>query len=156
MAAKVMHGARAVVRIGQGDNLQIVGIFNNVSYGLAFDAQPSFILGRFSAADIDYTAQEVVNITASGWRVYGAGPHEAPRVPHLQDLLAHEYLTFEIHDRQNPNGKPLMQVTQVRPTGYSGTIAARALSEVTINFVGILVNDESEDNGEPAGATQLP
>jgi hypothetical protein len=47
-APKVMSGARAkfgIVDPATG-KARYLGIFNNVSYGLTYDAQPAYILGR--------------------------------------------------------------------------------------------------------------
>lgn len=156
-APKVMSGARAKFGIvdpatGQA---RYVGIFNNVSYGLTYDAQPAYILGRYSPAEIDYTAQEPVNITASGWRVIDHGAHAEAKVPALADLLTHEYLVLTIVDRQNPT-RNIATFRNVRPTGYSTTISARNLEEVTVTFVGIFVDDESTQNAEHPTALDLP
>lgn len=156
-APKVMSGARA--KFGYVDPAtglaNFIGIFNNVSYGLTYDAQPVYVLGRFSPAEIDYTAQEPVNITASGWRIFDHGPHVDGKVPNLKDLLNHEYLTLAIMDRQNPT-RNLAVFRNVRPTGYSTTISARNLEEVTVTFVGIFVDDESTSNAEDPSALNLP
>jgi hypothetical protein len=157
MPPKVMSGARAKLGIldpatGQA---QYLGIFNNVSYGLTYDAQPAYILGRYGPAEIDYTAQEPVNISASGWRVINHGAHADAKVPNLKDLLNHEYLTLTIVDRQNPNVN-IATFRNVRPTGYSTTLSARNLEEITVTFVGIFVDDESTSNAEHPTALSLP
>jgi hypothetical protein len=76
-APKTMNGARAKLGIYDPSTGQTryIGIFQNVSYGLTFQAEPVYILGKFAAAEIDYTSQDVVQITASGWRVIEHGPH---------------------------------------------------------------------------------
>lgn len=150
---KVMHGARAQLIIDG----QVVGIFTSFSYGLQYDTQDVYILGRFSAAEIVYTAQETVNCTASGFRIVNAGPHTGAKVPHLADLLNHEYITLAVFDRQStdPN-KRIATIQDVRPTGYSTTINARQLEEVSVSFKGILVSDESGTNAEPNGSSNLP
>ena len=159
---KVFNGARAVVRLmgsggGQG---QPIGSFTSFSYGLSYDVQPVYILGRYSAAELSYTGQEPVRCTASGWRVVNNGPHVAGKVPHLQDLLNHEYIQIDVVDRQT--GTVIAIIKDVRPESYSTTIASRTLTEVTHSFVGLLVDDESGTNAEsPAqgsapGANDLP
>lgn len=156
-APKVMSGARA--KFGFVDpatgKTSFIGIFNNVSYGLTYDAQPVYILGRYSPAEIDYTAQEPVNITASGWRVINHGAHTAGKVPALADLLRHEYLTLAVFDRQNPD-KAIAKFCNVRPTGYSTTISARSLEEVTVTFIAITVDDEDTANAENEDSIDLP
>ena len=155
-APKVMSGARAILGFYDPNKDQTlpVGIFNNVSYGLTYDAQPVYILGRYSPAEIDYTAQEPVTITASGWRVIDHGPHIEGRVPNLSQLLTHEYLQMAVLDRQT--NKRIATFREVRPTSYATTISSRTLEEVTITFIGIFVDDESTENFESPGSTQLP
>ncbi len=162
MAGKVITGARAKVYLTQNGVKSLVGIFTNVSYGVTYDAQPAFILGRFSAAEIDYTAAEVIQISASGWRVYGRAPTVAaanggPGMPKLQDLLHAEYSEFEIFDRgQDASAKPAMKVVGVRHLGADGGFTARQLSEMSLKFMGLRLSDE---NGDPSvegpGATDL-
>lgn len=153
---KVVSGARALVRI----NNKLIGIFTNVSYGVAFTAEASYILGRFSANDIDYTAAEVINIGASGWRVYGkaatASPESgAPGMPRLQDLLTADYVTFEVYDRQNRDGKPIMKVGQCRCVNADGGFTARQLSEMSLKFMGIKMDDEVNTSDESEGAASF-
>jgi hypothetical protein len=160
-APKTMNGARAKLGIYDPSTGQTryIGIFQNVSYGLTFQAEPVYILGKFAAAEIDYTSQDVVQITASGWRVIEHGPHVEAGVPRLQDLLSHEYLELAISDRQREaQGKDgrIAKFRNVRPVGYSTQISARQLEEVTVNFVAILVDDESTTNNEHPSAMQLP
>jgi hypothetical protein len=160
-APKVMSGARAMVGIldPATNEVAFVGLFNNVSYGLTYDAQPAYILGRFGPAEIDYTAQEPVNITCSGWRVIDHGPHKDAKVPALRELLTHEYIQLAVVDRQPRADGSFTRIAtfkQVRPTGYSTTISARNLEEVTVTFVGVRVDDESESNEEAASALNLP
>jgi len=153
---KVISGARALVRIGG----KLIGIFTNVSYGVAFAAEPSYILGRFSANDIDYTAAEVINISASGWRVYGlpaTGSAEsgAPGMPRLQDLLTADYVSFEVYDRQNRDGKPIMKVERCRCVNADGSFTARQLSEMSLKFMGLKLDDELEVSNETDGAASF-
>lgn len=155
-APKIMNGARAKFGILDPATgiAKYLGIFNNVSYGLTYDAQPAYILGNYAPVEIDYTAQEPVGITASGWRVIDHGAHADAAVPKLQDLLRHEYLTLTIVDRQDPT-RNIAVFRNVRPTGYSTTISARNLEEITVTFTAIAVDDETAQNADPT-AMQLP
>ena len=76
----------------------------------------------------------------------------AARVPHLQDLLTHEYIQMEVMDRQT--GKTICSLKSCRPTGYSTALSARNVEEITVNYVGLLVEDESGENAERADAIQ--
>jgi len=155
-APKTMHGARAQLIIADPNTgtSRVVGIFASVSYGLAYDVQDVVLLGRYSPDEIVYTGAEAVNVTASGFRVIGAGPHKAGGVPELSTLMQHEYLELAIFDRQT--NQLIAKIHSVRPTGYSTTINARQLEEVTITFRGLLVDDEDTTNTESPGASTLP
>lgn len=160
-APKVMSGARAKVGVYDATTgqTQIIGIFSNVSYGVTYDVQPAFILGRYTAAEIDYTAADIVQITASGWRVIGHGWHKEGRLPRVQDLLLHEYIELAVIDRQTEalGGEPrIAKIRNVRPTSGSGGFSARQLSESTHTFVGLLVDDEDTTNAEHPTAADLP
>jgi len=155
-AAKTMTGARAQVLIvdpntGEG---KVVGIFNNISYGLVYGAEAISILGRYSPAEIVYTSQEAVSISASGWRVIGAGPHTTAKVPKLADLLRHEYIELAIFDRDTQ--KRVAKIHSVRPTSYNTALVNRQPEEVSITFMGLLVDDEDTENSELPGASDLP
>jgi len=137
-----------------GDSVQFLGIFNNVSYGLTFDAQPAYLLGRFSPAALEYTAQEPVRISATGWRVVGHGGHKDGKIPNLKDLLNSDYLTLVIMDRQT--NRNIATIREVRALSYDTTINSRNLTEITVTFQGLLVDDEDTQNSESANASDLP
>jgi hypothetical protein len=149
-----MHGARAQLIVDG----KTVGIFSDCSWGLRYDAQPVYILGRFSAAEIGYTAQETVQVSARGFRIVDHGPHEDAKVPKLQELLNHQDITLAIYDRQS--GKKLATITGCRPIGYETSVSSRALQEMTVTFMGLLLDDESDATKGPAAenadSTNLP
>jgi hypothetical protein len=160
-APKVMNGARAKMGIYDPTTglTHIVGLFNNVSYNMTYEAQPAYILGRFSPAEIDYTSMDVVSITCSGFRVVHHGPHVEAGVPKLQDLLLSDYISLAIIDRQQEalglDGR-IAIFKNCRATGYSTTISARNLEEITVTFVGLAVDDEDTINQESPSSTSLP
>jgi hypothetical protein len=160
-ASKVMTGARA--KLGIYDPVtgltKIIGLYNNVSWGLSYEAQEAYILGKYAPAEITYTAQNPVNITCSGYRVIEHGPHVDGGLPRLQDLLTFQYMEMTIVDRETENAGGDGRTAKfhfVVPTGYTTTINARNQQEMSQTFVGILVDDESVDNTESPGATFLP
>ena len=155
-ASKVVHGARAKVGVVDPNTglVSIVGIFNNVSYNLTYDTQPVYIMGRYTAASIENVAAEPVALTCTGWRVVNAGAHVVAGVPKVADLLTSEYLQLVILDRQT--GKKIATVRDVRPTGYSSSVGARQLTEITVGYMGIYCDDESTDNSERFDSTSLP
>ena len=140
-----MHGARAKVIVDG----QVVGIFNSCSYGVAYDANPVYILGKFNPAEIALTGQEPISVQCGGFRVIDNGPYVIASVPKLQDLLNHEDITLSLVDRQS--GKTVMTVVGVRPTGYSTDVAARGLQSLNVSFQGTAMGDESD---EAAGGVQ--
>jgi hypothetical protein len=149
-SSKIMHGARVKVQINTKD----VGIFTNCSYGSTYDVQPAYILGRFSPAELTYTAAEPIGITASGWRVLDQGPYDSSKMPLLQDLLTAEDMVFSLYDRQSL--RLIMVVTGVKHTGFNTSVAPRALEEMSLNFVGLRLSDENNKNNEADDASNLP
>lgn len=155
MAQKIVNGARCKAYLTKpGESPKLVGIFNRLSYSVALDAQVAFILGRATAAAIEYTGAEPVNISATGWRVVGAGAHSVGGVPKIQDLLTSDYLTFDVLDRVT--GEIIAHITNVRATGYSGDFANKQLTEMPLSYIGILASDEDGPQGEPSDAAALP
>ncbi len=157
----IMTGARAIVGIYDPNTgtTRTVGIFNSVSLSAGLAAEPAYILGSHLPQEITYTASEVVSITASGWRIVGHGWHNDGHMPKVQDLLNHQYLEMTVIDRQtqgNGGDGRIVKVTGVRPVGAQVSYAARGQSEITLNFMGLAVGDESGDNTERADAATLP
>jgi hypothetical protein len=155
---RVISGARALVQVFDGSQATTLGIFSQVSYGLTYEYGTAFILGRYSAASIDYTSVDVVQMQCHGYRVVGAGWHEEARLPYVSEMLYPNYLTFQLFDRGTK--KAVAKITNVLPTSASGGYTARQLSEIQVTYVGLLVTDESDldflKNVETAGAASLP
>lgn len=155
MAAKVVHGARAKVFIVDGSgNARVVGIWNNFSYGVTYDVQPAFILGRFSAGDLVTTAVEPVSITAQGWRVVDHGPWVEGGLSNIKDLLNQNFLLLQVYDRQTK--KFIASVRGCLPTGTSSGASAKQLMELTNTYLGLLMDDESVANNEASDAASIP
>lgn len=149
MQNKIINGARAKIYLQRpGDAApKLIGFFNSVSCQVAYDVQPAFTLGRYSAADVNYTAMELVAVRASGYRVYGNDPNDI--APTVNDLLAQtEGMTLLIYDRQSPGKKPIMNVTGLLCTGYDTGVSARGQSEVSFNFVGRTVEQEGQGDNK--------
>lgn len=157
---KVFSGARAKVSIFNPNTgtSQVIGIFSNCSYGFSYSTNPAYILGRYTAAEIDYTSVDTVSMSCTGYRVVGGGGHKIGAMPAVNDLLTHQYITITLYDRQT--GENVATVTSVRPTGYSTSVDARNTVQITVNYVGIEVSDESTNNLESVGtgalATDMP
>lgn len=148
--SKVLTGARAIVEV---DN-QIVGIFESCNYGANIGAEPHFILGRFSAAEITANSYEAVSANCSGFRVVGNGVHTLPKMPKVQDLLNLGAITLTVRDRQT--NETIARITGCVPISYSSGVNARASSRVQITYLGLILNDESGAQDESSGATNLP
>ncbi len=162
-APKVMSGARAKLNIVDPNtgSTHAVGLFSNVSYHLTYETAPAFVLGRFAAVEVDYTSMDLIPITASGFRVIEHGPWVEAGLPKLQELLLSEYLTLDIFDRQaealgDTAAKPIAHFNNVRCTGFSTTISARNLEEITCSFVALTMDDESAANAEHSSAPAWP
>lgn len=151
-----MSGARAKVSIYDPTTglAKLVGIWNNFSYSVNYDVQPAFILGRYSAAELNTVGVEPVSITAGGWRVVDHGPFADGRLTNLADLLTQEYLELAVIDRQS--GKTIAKIHGCLPTGFSSGLSARQLQESTNTYMGLLLDDESTVNTEASSASDLP
>ena len=155
-----LTGARAQLGVVNPNTgaVGVVGIFNNVSYGLTYTADSIYVLGHLSPVETVYTAQEAIHITASGWRVIEKGPHTAGGVPNLDQLLKHEYLTLTLYDRKDGSATPTPIATfhDVRPLSYNTSLANRSASEISITFVALRVSDESGEQAEAPNRTTFP
>jgi hypothetical protein len=165
--AKTMHGARAILSI-QGifgtaiDSAQTaekvtkVGIFSDVHYSVAYQAEPVYILGRYSPAEIVYTAMDMVRVSCSGWRVIGNDVNTVAGFPKLQDLLKNTSdLTLTIYDRQS--GKQVATIKQCKPVSYRTSSTSKTLQTITVDFVGLIVDEDEQSvkNAEDASAMDL-
>lgn len=155
MPSKTVTGARAKVYIADPNTGKstLVGAFSQISWGLTFDAQPVHILGRFGPTEIVYTAQEPVSVQATGFKVIGAGVHKLMGMPNTRDLLTHEYLEMVIVDRQT--GREMTKIHSLRPISYQTQLNARNLEEISVNYMGLLVDDEDTQLSEAPDATSL-
>jgi len=141
--AKTIHGARVRVKI----NGKSVGFFNSVTWGLNNDVQPLYILGRFSPAELVVTGQEAISLTATGFRIIDLGPHVVCGLPHLQDLLQDGGLvSLSVEDRIT--GKNIALVEDAKTAGYNTSVNARGVEELTVNWIGSRLSDESGPDAE--------
>ncbi len=156
MSTGVLSGPRVklgCVDVGTGI-AKYFGIFESCSWGQTYDCQSVFILGRYTAASLDYTAVEPVQVTCTGWRVVNHGPHSDGRLPFIQNLLQADYIQLVLTDRKT--GATVANIVDVRPTGYSTGFAARQLSQLTMSFIGIRAETEEGENVESSDSTFLP
>jgi hypothetical protein len=146
---EILHGGRATLIV----NGKTVGVFTQCSWGVNYDVNAAFILGRMSPAELTYTGQDVINISATGYRVVGNGPYAAANVPMLQNLLTFQEISLSVYDRQT--NQLIMTVVGVKPVGFSTGIAARSVSDFQVTFQGRILSDESGTQDEAAGASTL-
>jgi hypothetical protein len=150
---RVMHGARALLAI---DDV-IVGVFQEVSWGMVLDEAPIFVLGRSGPAEIVTLGQQAVQVNLSAYKVPKHGAHKEIKFPRLQDLLDAEDVTITIHDRQSsdPNSV-VMRAHGCRPTSYQTSLGAKRLQELQVSFVGMTVDEDDVINEERGDAADLP
>jgi hypothetical protein len=148
--SKTMVGSRALCYV---DNV-LVGIWESVTTSKSIGTEAIHLMGRYSAAEIAITSQEVCNVSCSGFRVVGNGIHVLPKVPMVQDLLTFEPFTIVIVDRQT--GETIKTIQQCTPTTDNDNYSAKATSKVSVNYTGIIAFDESGAQSEGAGAADLP
>lgn len=143
MAAKTMHGARALIQlIAPGDSkARNIGVWMSVNYSVSYDVSDVFILGRFSAAELVTTAIEPVNITCQGWRVVDHGPMVEAGFTNVKDLLNQGDIVLKIYDRQTK--KYVATIKGCKPTGHSSGASAKNLMDMSNTYRGLLMDDES-------------
>lgn len=134
--SNILTGARAKIMI----NGNVVGLFSQCSWSIRQDKQPAFILGRHNPAEITPTTQEPVQLTLNGYRVVDAGPYKVANATLLKDLLNEEDFTVSVIDRQT--GKTIFQAVGCRVQGWSSGVAARGVSDIRLDIIGIRGEDE--------------
>jgi len=154
MPAKTFTGARAVIRI----NNEIVAIAENYSFTVNTPMEPIHLLGRYSSAEIVPLSYEAIPLSLSGVRVINAGPHTQGKVLKLQELLNAEDAVITVGDRQGQTdgGAPMATFIGGKSTGYSSGVSAKGSQRVNINYLARMVEDESGNQAESAGAVELP
>jgi hypothetical protein len=153
---RVFHGARAKVSIFDPvlGTARLIGIWNSFDYAVTYDVQPSFILGRYSAAELTTTGVEPVVIHAQGWRVVDHDAFTEGRLSNIKDLLAEEYLVLSVIDRTTK--KTVATIRGCRPTGESETASAKALQTLRMSYLGLLMDTETTTSSEASDASDLP
>jgi len=159
----IMSGPRAKVAMVDPSTglVSIIGIYSSVDYGLTYATEPAFTLGRFSAAANDYTSQDIIHLTCSGFRVIGNGAFVVAGLPKLQDLLLSDYIQLAIIDRQSElkgaADARMGKFFSVRCVGFSTGANARSLQQMTVRYEAINLGEESiASNVEGPGSTFLP
>lgn len=157
---RVLNGSRIVLQLiknntsGNTAQPRTVGIFMNFSYNQPYDVSAAFILGRYSAAEIQTTGVELISFTATGWRVLDHGVFVDGGQDLLQDLLNQETFTFQLVDRQT--GRVVAELQDCLITGHSTGFTNKSMSDLTVTGVGLLVAEDGVGQSESSTAAQLP
>lgn len=153
---KVVDGARAkLARFDRNTNqAEILGIFDSVSFQINHDVQAVNILGRYTAAELVTTAVDPVAISASGWRVPNNGKHIQGGLTAIEQLMFQEYMEMLLIDRKT--NITLAKVSYVLPVSAAEQVSNRSLMTLNMNYMGIILSDESVDQAEGPGAVDLP
>ena len=147
---QIISGSRVILQV----NGNAVGLFTTCNWSVNIDTQPNFILGRYSPAEITYTGQDAINLSATGFRVINNGAYVVAGVPKLQELMGAGEISLDIVDRQT--GAIILHVDGVKATGYNTAVSARTVSDFTVNFLGRIISDESGAQGEGGGVIAAP
>lgn len=147
--AKILTGARAIVYIKD----KVVGLFSQCNWSVGQDKQPAYILGRFNPAEITPTSQDPVSLRLTGYRVIDNGPYVVANATALAGLLNENDFTVKIQDRQS--GKVIFTAMGCRVRGWSSGVAARGVSDISLDVVGLYGYDESRKDDSDPGAPNL-
>lgn len=148
--SKVLSGARAIVSIEAPDAVGfaspgVVALFSNCTWQIRQNKEPIFILGRYSPTEIAPTTQEAVSMTLTGYRVVDKGPYTLG-VSKLQDLLKETDFVVTVKDRST--GKVIFKAKGCRILGWSSGVSSRSISDIRLEVMGLLGEDESGDQEE--------
>lgn len=150
--AKQLTGNRAKVYV---DDV-LVGVFDSCNYSVQIGVEPSFVLGRTSAAEIPVTSYEPVRVDCSGLRVVGQGVHTLPKFPKLQDLLNLKGVTISVIDRKaKKEDKPIAVIKDCIPTTNGIGFQAKTSTKFQISYIGLVAEDEYGAQAEPTGAASF-
>ena len=156
-ASKVITGGRSVVSIDDGiSGPQVVGIFDSCSISESISSEDIHILGAYAAQEVTLVSYNVVNVQATGFRVYGFGVKALGKFPTLNKLLGLGVVTLTVSDRENPNGPPMATIIGCLPDTNNVNYQARATSKINISYKGIMASDESSQGDGESGAVTLP
>ncbi len=150
MPSPHVHGARGIVSLGG----RKIGIWTSFSYSVAYDVQPSFILGRYSAAALTTTGIEPVMITCGGWRLVDHSFFNEGGCTELKDMLTQEDIVISVIDRAT--GVSLATIKGCLPTGVSSDLSSKQLASGSNTYMGQMLSTEDFENDENASSARLP
>jgi hypothetical protein len=121
-------------------NGNLVGLFSQCTWSIRQGKDAQFILGRYNPGEITPTTQEAVQLSLSGYRVVDAGPYKVANATLLKNLLNEDDFNVSVLDRQT--GKTIFEASGCRVQGWSSGVAARGVSDIRIDIIGIKGEDE--------------
>lgn len=153
-AIKSIHGGRTYIYV-QGDGAESdkpVAIFENISVSISYGVQVPYVIGLHSGGEVVLTHMNPVQLSCSGYRVFGNGAYgPAGGMTKLQDLInGQRELTIVVMDRQNP-GQSILTVKQAKVTSSNFSVSVRDLSRLSIEMTGLTFEDESGVQSNPVG-----
>jgi hypothetical protein len=137
--AKILTGARAKILI----NGNVVGLFSQCQWSIRQGKEAQFALGRYNPTEITPTTQEAIQLSLTGYRVVNSGPYKVANATLLQNLLNEEDFNVSILDRQTNTS--IFAVAGCRVQGWSSGVAARGVSDIRIDIIGLVGDDEFLD-----------
>jgi len=136
----VVTGVRAILSIG---NLPII-FASNVSYTITHNMTPIEVLDRLTPAEWAETGYQV-EFTFNSFRVVGKSATALGFEALPTDaLLRQPEFTVELQAAapDNTDPKTILRIYRAKMRGRRGTVDARGVMTETIDFVGILADDE--------------
>jgi hypothetical protein len=157
MSNKILTGARAKLII----NGQPTGLFSDCSWSIRQTKEPQFILGRYNPAEITQTSQDAVSVSLSGFRfldkdangLKSGSPYKVAGATPLKNLLTEGDFSIQIVDRKT--GEAIFTVQGCKVTSWSSGVAARGVSTIRVELIGIKAEDEFNKNDEDSGAPNI-
>jgi len=148
--SRIFTGARAIIFIGENQ----VGLFANCSWSIRQDKAPAYVLGRFNPVEITSTSQEPVQMSLTGYRVVEHGPYANMGVKQLQQLLNDDDdFVVKVVDRRDATA--IFTAEGCKVAGWSSGAAARGVSDVRVDVIGLKGFDESATGGDDTGGSTL-
>lgn len=139
---RILTGARALVYFENN----LVGLFSSANWSIMQEKVPAYILGRYNPSEITPTAQEPIRISLTGFRVIGKGPYAVAKATMLKDLIDEGDFTLKVVDRQT--NQTVFNAFECRVVGWSSGVAARSVSDVRLEVIGIKGGDEEVENAD--------
>lgn len=133
---------------------RLVGLFQNFDWSGGIGMEPVWILGAELVQEFGETHVEPVSFNASGWRIMNNGVHVLPKYPKVQDLIGLGEFKIDVLNRET--GQPIATILRCKWNRYGAGVSSQSLTRVNLSGVGIILQDESGDQGAGPGAASLP